>query len=63
MKNVKDILICIIVALIVAIPLFIMVYAVAIKDYEMAFTCLMSMFIWTPIVILVFDKIDDKINK
>ena len=59
----KEILISILVALIISIPLFIMVYAVAIKDYEMAFTCIMSMFIWGPLVILVLDKIDNKINK
>lgn len=63
MEKLKEILICVLVTIIVAIPLFIMLYAVAIKDYEMAFVCIMSMFVWAPIVILVFDKIYDKMNK
>lgn len=63
MKKFKETLRCVLVALIITVPLYIMLYGAMINNHELAVNSIMSMFIWAPLVCWIDDKIDDKLRK
>lgn len=63
MKKFKENLRCVIVALIICVPLFIMLYGAWIANHEVAVNSIMSMFLWAPLVLWIDDKIDKYFNK
>ena len=63
MKKFKETLRCVLVALIITVPLYIMLYGAMINNHELAVNSIMSIFIWAPLVCWIDDKIDDKLRK
>ena len=63
MKKFKENLRCVIMALIIAIPMYIMLYGLMINNPRLSLNSLMTMFLWAPLVLWIDYKIDEHFNK
>ena len=63
MKKFKENLRCVLVALIIEIPLYIMLYGLMINNPKLALNSLMTMLLWAPLVLWLDSKIDEYFNK
>lgn len=63
MGKLKENVRCVLVALIICIPLYVMLYGAMVDNHELAVNSIMTMFIWTPLVLWIDNKIDEKKNK
>ena len=63
MEKFKENLRCVVVALIIASPLYIMLYGLMVNNVKFALNSLMAMFLWAPLVLWIENIIDNHFNK